>query len=66
MKTSELIKELQTSLEEDGDQEIFLSSDPEGNYIRSIHELAQVTIHDDQPEARNVITIYPTDNVINL
>ena len=65
MTIEELIKELQ----EFGElEEICISGDPEGNDIRTISHLSLegLGLCKDPDEDKQVVVIYPTDNILNL
>jgi len=59
MKISKLIKELEIF---NGDDEVFLSTDEEGNTIKEIQEVAQLLADDEQETDR--IVIWPNGKIV--
>lgn len=59
MTIRELIKQLEQFSPNDA---VFLSSDPEGNSIKVIHEVAELI---DEESDKNKIVIWPSDEIVD-
>jgi hypothetical protein len=62
MKLAELILNAQELLYRFGDVEVWQSSDPEGNSIRAIDQIAYIP---SVVPSDNIIVIWPTDEKLN-